>query len=161
MVGHDQRNAPVVVLPPAHPADRRVGLQKLVRRDAPDDEDQPGRDVLYLRVEIAPALIHFLPVRVAVVGRPALQDVGDEHGAPRLADRASSERYRDLVREEARRGVADFVRKWLLSQEFWTDDRFSTVKVIFPDEVTAHEVEGPTAPVVLRSGEVEPPPPRP
>lgn len=80
---------------------------------------------------------------------------------PRLVDRASSERYRDLVREEARRGVADFVRKWLLSQEFWTDDRFSTVKVIFPDEVTAHEVEGPRGPVVLRSGEVEPPPPRP
>ncbi|MEM9598989.1 MAG: hypothetical protein AAGD06_32270 [Acidobacteriota bacterium] len=54
---------------------------------------------------------------------------------PRLSERAASPGHTDLVREEARRAVETFVRTWLLDQEFWVDDRFSTVRVIFPDEL--------------------------
>ncbi|MEM8932800.1 MAG: hypothetical protein AAGE94_16570 [Acidobacteriota bacterium] len=66
---------------------------------------------------------------------------------PRLVDRAASDQYRDLVRDEARRSIADFVRKWLLGQEFWVDDRFATVRVVFADELA---VDGPeeAAPIV-------------
>ena len=54
---------------------------------------------------------------------------------PRLTERAQAAGHVDLIREEARRRVAQFVRRWLLDQEFWTDDRFSTIKVVFPDEI--------------------------
>ncbi|MDA8020619.1 MAG: hypothetical protein MPN21_24540 [Thermoanaerobaculia bacterium] len=61
---------------------------------------------------------------------------------PRLTERAQAAGHVDLIREEARRRVAQFVRRWLLDQEFWTDDRFSTIKVIFPDEIPADVVPG-------------------
>lgn len=54
---------------------------------------------------------------------------------PRLTERAKAAGHVDLVREEARRRVGQFVRRWLLDQEFWADDRFSTIKVAFPDEI--------------------------
>ena len=65
--------------------------------------------------------------------------LGELHASltPRLTERAQAAGHVDLIREEARRRVAQFVRRWLLDQEFWTDDRFSTVKVVFPDEVPA------------------------
>ena len=62
---------------------------------------------------------------------------------PRLSRRAASPAYLDLVRDEARRGVADFVRSWLLDQEFWVDDRFATIRVVFADEI-----EAPPAPTL-------------
>lgn len=65
---------------------------------------------------------------------------------PRLSRRASSDAYLELVRDEARRGVADFVRSWLLDQEFWVDDRFATIRVVFADETPTADLEAPPAP---------------
>ena len=70
---------------------------------------------------------------------------------PRLSRRAASPAYLDLVRDEARRGVADFVRSWLLDQEFWVDDRFATIRVVFADEIEGPvdgEIEAPPAPTL-------------
>ncbi|MEM1180297.1 MAG: hypothetical protein AAGM22_18280 [Acidobacteriota bacterium] len=67
---------------------------------------------------------------------------------PRLSQRAASPQYMELVRDEARRGVADFVRAWLLRQDFWVDDRFSTIRVVFADEPES----GPTPPPTPAEG---------
>jgi hypothetical protein len=40
----------------------------------------------------------------------------------------------NLVREQCRIRVADFVRSWLLREDHWREDRFSSVIVIFADE---------------------------
>ena len=40
-----------------------------------------------------------------------------------------------LVRDECRRTVARFVRDWLLKEDQWHQDRFTSIKVVFSDEV--------------------------
>ena len=60
---------------------------------------------------------------------------------PRLTERAKSPGHLAMVREPARKTVAKFVRSWLLQQNYWTDNRFATVRVIFPDEIGA-ELDG-------------------
>ncbi len=54
---------------------------------------------------------------------------------PRLTERAKSPGHLAMVREPARKTVAKFVRGWLLQQNYWTDNKFATVRVVFPDEV--------------------------
>ena len=54
---------------------------------------------------------------------------------PRLKERAQSPSYQEMVREPARKTVAKFVGNWLLQQDYWVDDRFATVRVVFPDEL--------------------------
>jgi hypothetical protein len=77
---------------------------------------------------------------------------------PRLTERAKAAGHVDLIREEARRRVAQFVRRWLLDQEFWTDDRFATIKVVFPDEISDAVEPGRPAPTVTTAPhEVEQP----
>jgi len=39
-----------------------------------------------------------------------------------------------LVREEARKTVAGFVKNWLLKEDQWREDRFHSVIVRFSDE---------------------------
>lgn len=54
---------------------------------------------------------------------------------PRLRVRAASPGHVDLVRDEARRQVADFVRNWLLGEGWWgVEGGFTSVEVIFADE---------------------------
>ena len=53
---------------------------------------------------------------------------------PRLNGYARSEDHLGLVREEARRAVAQFVKNWLLKEEHWKKDRFTAIHVIFADE---------------------------
>lgn len=53
---------------------------------------------------------------------------------PRLARHASDPSHIALVREECRKTVAEFVRDWLLKEDHWRQDRFSTIKIIFADE---------------------------
>ncbi len=60
---------------------------------------------------------------------------------PRLISRARDPRHLDLVREQSRRTVAEFVRAWLLREDQWRDDRVFAIKVVFPDE----EVREPEA----------------
>ena len=54
-----------------------------------------------------------------------------------LEQRATDKAHLDLVREACRKSVADFVRKWLISQEQWRRDRFAAIIVVFPDETPA------------------------
>jgi hypothetical protein len=66
---------------------------------------------------------------------------------PTFTLRAGNRDHLDLVRETCRRRVADFVRTWLLAEDHWRSDRFSSVTVVFPDE-EAELVEA--APPTLR-----------
>lgn len=59
--------------------------------------------------------------------------------------RAGNRDHLELVRETCRRKVAEFVRTWLLAEEHWRRDRFSSVTVVFADEeVGKGEAEPPT-----------------
>ena len=54
---------------------------------------------------------------------------------PRLTIIAADDAHLALVREECRDAVAAFVRRWLLHEDQWREDRFSSVRVLFPGEV--------------------------
>ncbi len=58
---------------------------------------------------------------------------------PRLTSHASSDAHINIVREHARRTVAEFVRQWLMKEDHWREDRFRTVTVIFADEAAAED----------------------
>lgn len=66
---------------------------------------------------------------------------------PRLTRHAGDPRRLALVREECRKTVAEFVRDWLLREDHWRSDRFSSIKVIFADEP---EVKPELAPSVIQ-----------
>lgn len=66
---------------------------------------------------------------------------------PRLELRAGNADNLELVREQCRRRVAEFVRHWLLVEDHWRDDRFRAVTVVFADEDA--DTEPPT--LVLKS----------
>jgi hypothetical protein len=51
-----------------------------------------------------------------------------------LADKAASPAYVQRQREEARKTVAEFVSKWLVTQERWKSASGYTVRVFFSDE---------------------------
>ena len=53
---------------------------------------------------------------------------------PELALRAGDAAHIAQVREQARRSVAQFVRTWLLREEMWRSDAFTSVVVVFEDE---------------------------
>lgn len=57
---------------------------------------------------------------------------------PELENRARSPQYVGMVREAARKTVAEFIQGWLLREgvEGWKNDADHTVKVIFPGEST-------------------------
>jgi hypothetical protein len=50
--------------------------------------------------------------------------------------RAGDADHIKLIREACRQSVAKFVRKWLMKESQWSNDRFSSIVVVFPDEVT-------------------------
>jgi hypothetical protein len=54
-----------------------------------------------------------------------------------LNKRASDKVHRDFVREACRQSIADFVKAWLMKQDYWREDRFHQIVVVFPDEVTS------------------------
>jgi hypothetical protein len=51
-----------------------------------------------------------------------------------LAAKASSPAYLQLQREDARRTVTEFVRKWLITQAQWQSESQSNIRVLFADE---------------------------
>jgi hypothetical protein len=51
-----------------------------------------------------------------------------------LQARAQSARYRALVREDARKTVAEFVGKWLLTEQRWPREPGYSVNVVFADD---------------------------
>jgi hypothetical protein len=69
---------------------------------------------------------------------------------PQLRQFASDSRRVSLVREDCRKGVADFVKSWLLREQHWGEGKLESVKVLFPDEVAdlslASELASTSAP---------------
>ena len=58
-----------------------------------------------------------------------------------LETRAMDERHLALVREASRQSVAAFVKHWLMKEDHWREDRFTSIVVVFPDETDAASVE--------------------
>jgi hypothetical protein len=58
---------------------------------------------------------------------------------PRLNGYARSEEHLNVVREHARKTVAEFVRQWLMKEDHWREDRFRTIHIIFADEAKAKD----------------------
>jgi hypothetical protein len=56
---------------------------------------------------------------------------------PTLGRRALDPAHMRLARETCRQSVAAFVRRWLMREDHWRTDRFSSIVVVFPDEVSA------------------------
>ena len=54
-----------------------------------------------------------------------------------LEQRAMDPGHLQLVREACRKSVAEFVRNWLVREQQWRRDRFTSIIVVFPDEVAA------------------------
>jgi hypothetical protein len=63
---------------------------------------------------------------------------------PELGQRAGDAAHIDQVREQARREVARFVRTWLMKEDMWREDAFTSVVVLFPDETAQPETAQPT-----------------
>ena len=53
----------------------------------------------------------------------------------RLNERAVDSVHSQAVREVCRRSVGEFVKNWLMREDYWRTDRFSVITVVFPDEV--------------------------
>jgi hypothetical protein len=53
---------------------------------------------------------------------------------PTLEMRAFAPRQMQLSRDACRQSVAEFVKKWLMKEDRWRLDRFSSIVVVFPDE---------------------------
>jgi hypothetical protein len=50
-----------------------------------------------------------------------------------ISKRATDAKHLDLVREQCRRSVAEFVKKWLIDKVQWPD-KINAIIVVFPDE---------------------------
>ena len=85
MVSHDQRRLAQLVGRAAQPADRLIRLEQELRRDASHGKDDLWLDEFDLALEVTAALRRFVGLRVAIVRRPALEDVGDKHLVASLA----------------------------------------------------------------------------
>src|SRR6202034_1198886 len=79
MIRHDQWCVQLaeVVHPPAQPCERGIGREQVLRRDAPDREDQPRLQQRDLAQQVRQAGGDLLRLRVAVAGLPALEHVGN------------------------------------------------------------------------------------
>lgn len=53
---------------------------------------------------------------------------------PTVSQYATDPRHLNLIREDCRKTVGEFVRDWLLSQGQWGGRKFSTIHVFFPGE---------------------------
>ena len=88
MIGDDHRTVPGDTMQlAAQFTDGRVGLQQGLCSDAPDAQDQLRVHQLDLAEQVRDAGAHFLRLRIAVVRRPRLEDVRDEHLLALQADR--------------------------------------------------------------------------
>ena len=60
-----------------------------------------------------------------------------------LETRASSEESIQDVRDDCRKSIAQFVQTWLLNHEHWEEGKFTSIKVLFPDEKHTHADQFP------------------
>lgn len=62
---------------------------------------------------------------------------------PTLNEYAKKPEHLNNVKENARATVAKFIREWLIRENHWTDGRFTTITVVFPDEDAPEELAFP------------------
>src|SRR5688572_5858811 len=86
MEGRDQRRAAIVELPPAQPRDRIHRLEQRLGGELAERHDHARLDDVDLPEQVGLALLHFVGFRIAIAGRPALDDVGDVDLIARQAD---------------------------------------------------------------------------
>lgn len=55
--------------------------------------------------------------------------------------RAKDSNHQQLVRETCRKSVGKFVKTWLMREDHWRTNRFSSITVLFPDEVSSFSTE--------------------
>src|SRR5687768_967076 len=77
MEGRDQRRAAIVELPPAQPRDRIHRLEQRLGGELAERHDHARLDDVDLPEQVGLTLLHFVGFRIAITGRPALDDVGD------------------------------------------------------------------------------------
>src|SRR5688572_24395311 len=77
MEGRDQRRAAIVELTPAQPRDRVHRLEQRLGGELAERHDHARLDDVDLPEQVGLALLHFVGFRIAIAGRPALDDVGD------------------------------------------------------------------------------------
>lgn len=114
-----------------------------LRLDEPWQLEVRGNDCLVR----APAIHPTLPPAIHTEGMEKRSESGwlrfdaaeqmaalERRLTPTFSLRAGNRDHLELVRETCRRKVAEFVRNWLLAEDHWRRDRFSSVTVVFPDE---------------------------
>lgn len=79
--------------------------------------------------------------------------------SPQLAVRAADPRSLNRVREPSRKAVAEFLKRWLLTQDHWREGRYTELHVLFPDEVPEGGLE--TLPLAERVPTLKLPPEKP
>ena len=70
---------------------------------------------------------------------------------PTLVDRAKDSDHLELVRERCRRRVGEFVQSWLLLEDQWGAERFTSVVVVFADE--EGDVPSALSPSIVEGGD--------
>ena len=108
----------------------------------------------------APALRPSLPPAIRTEGMEKKSEAGwlrfnaaenltalEKELTPALEKRAGNTAHLNLIRESARKSVADFVKKWLVKNANSHPDSIRSITVIFPDEVQTTPV---TLPPTLR-----------
>jgi len=86
VIGHDQWQGarPEAMHLAAKAADRRIGLQQILRSDPTDRQDQPWAQQFQLPLQEGAAVGRLLGPGIAVPRRAALEHVGDIHGLSRM-----------------------------------------------------------------------------
>lgn len=98
----------------------------------------------------APALRPTLPPAIRTEGMQKKSEAGwlrfnsaeslallEKNLTQTLENRAGNQSHINLVREASRKSVAEFVKKWVLSQQGFNAGQVRSITVLFPDEVPA------------------------
>jgi len=99
-------------------------------------------------IVLAPAILPSLPPAIDTDGMQKMSTSGwarfnkeenldnlEKGITSALNERASDSNHINLVREQCRQSVAAFIKRWLLKDKYWQEDRFSAIIVYFPDEI--------------------------
>jgi len=73
-----------------------------------------------------------------------------------LNARANDSTHRNYAREACRRAVAEFVRRWLMKENVWREDRFHQIVVQFPDDPPILTESPPNPTLTIAAPEASP-----
>jgi hypothetical protein len=86
MVGNNKGDSAELVRAPTHAADRVITAKQILRRYLADGENYLRLQQFDLPFEVFATGRSFVGLRVAVVRRPAFQNIGDEYTVSTLTD---------------------------------------------------------------------------